>query len=96
MKISANHLSIKSLEKTYQQISPRVQKSEEAKPNARYGKISKLKGFKKNKVMQPSDILSREEKVTLKRLFEYDRAFNFYGKANAQKALSGMLLDITG
>ncbi len=96
MKISANNWSIKHLEKAYQQVSPKVQKPETTASVEKYSRLSKITGFKKTKNLVPSDILSKEEKITLKRLFEYDMSFNFYGKSNAQKALSGMLLDVTG
>ncbi len=96
MKISSNNWSVKHLEKAYQQVSPKVQKPDEPKSVEKYSRLSKIKGFKKSKNLIPADILSKEEKITLKRLFEYDMSFNFYGKSNAQKTLSGMLLDVTG
>ena len=96
MKISSNNWSIKNLEKTYQQVSPKIQKTEQTQPAERLRGLSKLKGFRKAKKLLPQDILSRDEKNTLKRLFEDQASFNFYGRANTPKALSGMLLDVTG
>ncbi len=96
MKISANNWSVKSLEKTYQQVSPKVQKTQRSEASSSLPGLKAFKGLKKVKAMLPQDILSSEEKLTLKRLFEFDTSFNFYGKANRQKALSGMLLDVTG
>jgi len=96
MKISSNNWSVKDLEKAYQQVSHKVPKPDETNSVEKYSRLSKIKGVKKSKNLVPADILSKEEKITLKRLFEYDMRFNFYGKSNTQKALSGILLDVTG
>ena len=96
MKISSNNWSVKNLEKTYQQISPRIKKTEQNKPAEQASNFSRLMGFKKTRELAPADILSKEEKMTLKRLFEYDTNFAFYGRSNNPRTLSGMLLDVTG
>ncbi|MHB2147762.1 hypothetical protein ACX8XP_01770 [Calditrichota bacterium LG25] len=96
MKISSNNWSVKNLEKTYQQVSPRVEKTQPAKTAQRLKGLSRLTAFTKSKKLLPQDILSLDEKITLKRLFEDQASFNFYGKSNRPGAISGMLLDVTG
>ncbi len=96
MRVSTNNWGLNKLEKTYQQVGPKVQKPTNTKAIDKKLSLPGLQHSKKIKTTMPEEILSNEEKITLKRLFEAETSFAFYGKANTQKITSGLLLDVTG
>ncbi len=96
MQISNKNWTIKSVEQAYQKTTPGVKKVQKPVAKPQVTAAGRLFKSAKSAVQKPQDILTLDEKRTLKKLFTDDPLFNFYGKSSVQQVRSGMLLDVRG
>lgn len=99
MRIAGKSWAVKSAEQSYHKISPGVKSVQKNNATQKAEKTSGLGGLRKikpQKLLEPKDILSKDELTALTALFVKDQYFNFYGHAKVQQVQPGMLLDLKG
>ncbi|NOX88641.1 MAG: hypothetical protein GXO77_06420 [Calditrichaeota bacterium] len=96
MQISSKSLPLKSAEQAYQKISPGIQKIKSTPKTEKAADLSGFVKLKKSKAPSSQDILSAQERETLKMLFDQDSMFNFYGRSKVHQVRAGILLDVKG